>query len=425
MNVWWIVTGLIVLALGLVSLDWLQKKQKILIFSWGDLQENSILIELINDFRKKFPAIQVHFQRFPFGEYIPKVLESVQQGSGPDLVCMEDAFFTDFYFKDLLEPVTPYMRSAGLDRGIYYPQLVERFSVQHEMYAVPRDIAPICLIYYNQNAFDEAGVPYPKPGWNWDQFVQTAKNVMKFNASGSVARWGFADSWAIIDAWVYDAGGGYVDNINQPTRWTFVENPNTAMALQFRRDMIHLHKILPPPSVLSGANDLEGVNLFTMGSAAMFLCGLWKTPLFRDVCSFKWDVALLPKSPSGQLGFGMSSASYGILKSSAQKKAAWKFIDFAAGEAGARRFAESGLAQPALKKISESPYFLDGKDPRNKKILLEAVKFGKFSAFCKNWTEVKLLIEKELDGVWKGSESVEEALKRLRPILERKPPLAH
>jgi ABC-type glycerol-3-phosphate transport system substrate-binding protein len=187
--------------------------------------------------------------------------------------------------------------------------------------------------------------------------------------------------------------------------------------------MMHAHRIMPPPSVVSGENDSDGVNLFTLGSVAMLLCGLWKTPLFRDACVFKWDVALLPRSPGGHLGFGMSYTSYGILKTSRQKKAAWKFIEFAAGEEGARRLAESGLAQPALKKVSESPSFLDDKEPRNKKVLLEAVKSGKFSPFCRNWYEIKALIEKHLDGVWKGTESVEAAMRRLRPLLEKNPPL--
>ncbi len=56
-------------------------------------------------------------------------------------------------------------------------------------------------------------------------------------------------------------------------------------------------------------------------------------------------------------------------------------------------------------------------------MLLEAVKYVKYPPMCKNWTEVfQSLIVPELDKVWSGTETVEEAMAHLKPQLEQMPP---
>ncbi len=51
------------------------------------------------------------------------------------------------------------------------------------------------------------GVPYPTDDWTIEDFVATAKKVMKKDSSGKVTRWGFIDDWVMPDAWIYDFGG--------------------------------------------------------------------------------------------------------------------------------------------------------------------------------------------------------------------------
>jgi multiple sugar transport system substrate-binding protein len=227
----------------------------------------------------------------------------------------------------------------------------------------------------------------------------------------------------MFDAWVYDAGGGFVDDVKRPTRWTFAEDPNTFRGLRFRWELIHKHKVMPPPSVWSGIEDVDGGEMFATGRAAMFLFGLWKTPRFREIRNFRWDAAMLPHDPRGRLDFHMTGSGSAVLKNSRNKKAAWSFVKFITSQEGVRKQSEFGLSQPALVQMANSPVFLDGKDPRNKKLLLEAMKYGKYEPFAKNWLEVKGIIETGLVEAWKGNISVEQALARLKPVLEKNPPI--
>ena len=72
---------------------------KLKISSWGDLQENQILVDLINDFQKIHPDIQVDLQRIPYNEYVTKLLTQVAGNVGPDVIFTEVENFADFACK--------------------------------------------------------------------------------------------------------------------------------------------------------------------------------------------------------------------------------------------------------------------------------------------------------------------------------------
>jgi multiple sugar transport system substrate-binding protein len=420
----WAITCFIVIVAGVFpgcgSKD---EGTKIKISSWGDLQENAILVDLIADFEKTHPGIQVELERIPFNEYVTKLLTQVAGGLAPDVIFVEVNNFTDLYLRGALEPLNSYMQADNFSLDGYYPQVVDRFTADGSTYVIPRDTAPICVIYYNKTAFDEAHIPYPTDNWDWNDFVYDAKKIMKTDDTGKVTRWGFVDDWPMWDTWVYDAGGSFTDNVKHPTKWTFASDPDTLKGLQFRADLMNKYKVMLPPAGLAAMGGSGTSDMFVNGSTAMFLSGLWKTPQFRGIKDFKWDIAMLPKAPNGFRAFSTGGSGYGILKTSAHKKEAWELIKFISGEEGAKRLAATGLAQPALMSVSNSPLFLDGQDPQNKKMVLDAMKYVKYNPMCKNWFEVHdSIIGPELDKVWNGTETPAEALDKLKPALEQNPP---
>jgi multiple sugar transport system substrate-binding protein len=232
------------------------------------------------------------------------------------------------------------------------------------------------------------------------------------------------DDWVMPEAWIYDFGGSYADNVKHPTRWTFATDPNTLKGIQFRSDLMNKYKVMVPPSGLAAMGGMGTSNMFENGTSAMFLSGIWKTPTFRQIKDFKWDVVMLPKGPKGNRAFSTGGSGYGILKSSTRKKDAWELVKYISGSEGGKRLAATGFAQPALMKVASSPDFIDNQDPLNKKMLLEAVKHVKYAPLCKNWAEtVNSIIGPELDKVWTGGETAEEAMARLKPVLAEKPPV--
>ncbi len=416
--------ALLILGAGLVL--WLalrEQRSKLLVTSWGDLQENHVLLSLIDDFRKANPRCEVQVERLPFPEYVPTLTKDIAAGAGPDVIFVEANNFMDFYARKSLAPLNDFIHRDHLDLNSFYPQIVNRFSVKNQVYALPRDTAPICLVYYNKMAFEEAGLPFPTGQWDWKAFAETAQKLVKRDADGKILRWGLVENWAMTDGWVYSGGGSYVDNPKDPRRWTFGTDPLTRMAIQFRADLIHKYKVMASPASDETIGAENTSALFASGKAAMFISGVWKTPYFREtIQDFQWDVALMPRSPQGIRGCAAGGSGYAITRSSKYKEQAWKFIQFITGETGARRLAETGLAQPALIRVAGSPAFLDGKDPANKKLLLDAVQYGKYSPLCGNWWEAFYFIATELNPIWAENQKVEDVLQKIQKHLDTIPP---
>lgn len=394
------------------------------ISSWGDIQENTILQGLIAQFEKANPDIHIALDRVPYEEYVDKLLTQFAGNLAPDIIFVSAEDLADFYPRGLLEPLTRYAKADPLfDLKGFYPSLVKWYTVEGDLYAVPRDIAPVCVIYYNKKAFDQAGLTYPKDDWTVDEFLKDAEKLTLRDPKGNVQRWGFVDDWALPEAWIYAFGGGLVDDTHHPTRYRVAE-PGFVRGVQFRADLINKYKVMPSPSSLAQQGSVGTSDLFANGTAGMFLSGIWKTPMFRGIKNFGWDVAMFPHQAGVHWRVVGGSSGYGIVSASKHKQEAWRFIAYLSGPEGQAQFASTGLAQPALVKVAESPAFLDGKDPKNKKMLLKAEAYGVDQPMAVNWREVmQSIIFPGLDRVWLGKETAARAAAALNEELKKYEPV--
>ncbi|HEY5038601.1 MAG TPA: extracellular solute-binding protein, partial [bacterium] len=111
---------------------------KIKISSWGSPEENQILVDLINDYNKLHPEATAELVRIPFNEYVTKLLTQIAGGLAPDVIFVEVNNFVDLYLRGALEPLNPYVQADHLDLSTFYPQVVDRFTVDNQIYVIPR-----------------------------------------------------------------------------------------------------------------------------------------------------------------------------------------------------------------------------------------------------------------------------------------------
>jgi len=389
--------------------------------SWGDPKENAILADLIADFQKNHPDIKVELQRVPWGEYKTKLMTSVSAGIAPDVIFVSTDDVATFANKEVLEPLDEYIKNDKFSMDDFFPTAREMYSINGHQYALPRDLSPLGIVYYNKKAFDAAHLSYPTDDWNWKELLADAKALTKVDASGKTTQWGYAEDWPMVEAWAFSAGGRWVDNPMNPNQYAF----NTQAfidGLQFRTDLILKYKVCPGPSNMTAMGGLGASDLFTNGSTAMLMAGMWKIPAFRDIKEFDWDIAMFPKGPTGQRGFLNGSSGYGILKASKNKQKAWELVKYLSGPAGDKKLASTGLAQPALKSVSDSGAFLDGQKPTNKKMLNSAQAYAIFAPRAANWSEVMSgSIIPVLDQIWTGKITPAEAVAKIAENLKDKP----
>ncbi len=386
---------------------------------WGSPEEIQIITNSIADWQAAHPNIKVVFEHTPYTGYDSKILTRIAGGAAPDIITTEVDYFVTFASKNVLEDLTPYFKNdpTGFTKEEFFDSIVDRFTYQDQLLALPRDVAPFACVFYNKKLFDEAKIPYPTEDWTFDDLLRISRELTKKDETGRVTQYGFY-TWAWKN-FIYGFGGALVDDVKHPTK-TMLTDPKSIEGMQFYSDMINVYGVMPTPVALTNLG--MGIDrLFAKGQLAMFGSGIWETPGLRNY-DFDWDVVMFPKSKDGKHAFGTGGSGYAMLKSSKNKQAAWEVLKALTGVVGQEKFAQGGLAQPSRKAVAEgASWALDTKSkPANKKMLNEAVKNTIYSPFNENWREIEeKLISPQLDLIFNGKKTAKEVFTELEPEINQ------
>ncbi|HOE68933.1 MAG TPA: sugar ABC transporter substrate-binding protein [Candidatus Omnitrophota bacterium] len=379
---------------------------------WGTPEEIDIITQALSDWQKEHPEIKVVFEHTPYTGYTSKILTRIAGGAAPDIIATEVDYFVTFASKGVLEDLTPYVDQdpSGFRKDDFFPQIIDRFTYDGKLMALPRDIAPFACVYYNKKLFDAAGLPYPTDDWTWNDLLRIARDLTQKDESGRVTQYGFY-GWAWQN-FIYGNGGALVDDVKNPTR-TMLDDPKTIEGLQFYSDMSNLYGVMPTPMAFMNFG-MGADRMFANDRVAMFLSGIWETPLFRNY-NISWDVVMFPKNAAGVRAFGTGGTGYCILKSSKHKKEAWEVIKALTGPKGQELFAKRGLSQPARIEVAKGDAFAnDPQPPANKKMLNEAVRHVVFSPLHPQWREIEeKILKPRLELVFNGKKRAEEVIKEV------------
>ncbi|MBU1863026.1 MAG: sugar ABC transporter substrate-binding protein [Candidatus Omnitrophica bacterium] len=378
---------------------------------WGGPEEIEIITECIKDWERSYPHIKVRFEHTPYGGYVNKILTRIAGNAAPDVICTEVNYFVTFASKGVLYNLSSYIEAdPHFKKEDFFPEVLDRFTVDGKIYAIPRDTAPFACLFYNKDLFDKAGLSYPSDDWNWNDLLASAQALTKRDDKGRVTQYGFY-GWAWQN-FVYGNGGSLVDDVNNPTICT-LNSQHSIEGVQFYADLITKYRVMPTPVALTNAG--MGVDyMFASGRLAMFLSGIWETPALRND-NFRWDVAMFPKNQKGIRKFGTGGSGYAVLESSNHKKEAWEVVKALTAAPAQIRLAEMGLAQPARQAIAQGEHFAKHPDPpMNKGMLNEAVQYAVYDPFHPKWREIEARhITPALDLIKNGDATAEEAVNKI------------
>jgi ABC-type sugar transport system permease subunit/ABC-type glycerol-3-phosphate transport system substrate-binding protein len=387
---------------------------------WGDFKEIAIINKTVEAFERDHPGVTVRAERQPAGdEYVQKLIMEQAAGLAPDVLFCGDNY-SALAGRGILADLTPFLQGdPSVHLSDYYPQMVDAFQNNGKLYALPRDIAPMGLIYYNKSLFDKAHLPYPDGTWSWDykphpergakDFLTVAQKLTRHDKSGSV--YGFAGGWSTqtMSNFVYSSGGEFIDNYHAPKKLLY-NDPLVVNAIQLTVDMIQKYNI--SPSTIELQSSAVGPHeLFTQGRIAMYCTGVWEVPRFRDeIKNFDWDIAAFPAGPTGKHGVMTGWSGYGLTTGGEHKQEAWELVKYLAGVKGLTGLAQAGLAQPAIATLANSPAWLDNARPKNRKLTIEEVPYVHFGPLNPNWSEINSIINPKLELVWNGTLTAQQAV---------------
>ncbi len=147
--------------------------------------------ELVDQFNAANPAIHVtsEFQG-SYSDLATKLMTALAGGAGPEVSQLGTFEIRQFAKSGALVDLKPYLTGPnGIDMTGWPESLANAGAVGDGVFWIPFNVAAPVL-YYNQDAFTEAGLTEPPA--TWDAFFDEARRLTKRDASGNVERYGVA-----------------------------------------------------------------------------------------------------------------------------------------------------------------------------------------------------------------------------------------
>ncbi len=219
-----------------------------------------------------------------------KLIVQCATGAGPAIVDVySQEQMINLVNAGVLLDLTPYAEDMGCRPGHTYPALQDALLVDGKQYRYPCNVWANCLIY-NEEIFDDHGVPYPKGDWTWEDFIETARQLRESKPRSGETHITFAN---------WNGGGLFSEMLAGLQGRMFTEDglhcaldsPEGIRAAQAYYDLIHTHHAIPSPREMAnmpsqGGWGSGGLTLFSMGKAAMLIIGRWyliQVPNYPDV----------------------------------------------------------------------------------------------------------------------------------------------
>ncbi|MEA2524896.1 MAG: multiple sugar transport system substrate-binding protein [Thermomicrobiales bacterium] len=280
----------------------------------------------------------------------------------PDVFILAYQRFRSFAARGIVEPLGPYLRSSKILRADdFYPAALDAF--RYEGFAddglggIPQNASSLA-VYYNLDVFEEFGVSVPEDGWDWSTFASAAARLtVDRDGDGRIGVYGLVLDPTIsrYAAFVWGAGGDFVDDPNRPSRLV-LDTKEAQAGLSWLASLGPAGMKVTPPEVES--RRITDLVRFCSGHAAMMIHSRRVVPALREVPGLRWNAAPLPIGavPANVL----HSDAFCMAAGAKDKEAAWTFIEFAVGPVGQSILAETGRTVPSLRSVAESDSFMKG-----------------------------------------------------------------
>jgi len=206
---------------------------------------------------------------------------------------------------------------------VFYPALMMNGTYKGKVYGIPFQRSTIVL-YWNKEAFKEAGLDPERPPANWTEMQQMAAKLVKKDAAGNVTRWGVMVPSTGYPYWMFQAFARQngQDLMSRDGNATNYAHPDVIAALQYWRDLGARYNVMPEGTVEWGTLR----QAFTEGKTAMMWHTTGNLTAVKGTAKFPFGVAMLPASK--QRGSPTGGGNFYLFKKTTpeERKAALAFV---------------------------------------------------------------------------------------------------
>lgn len=264
----------------------------------------------IAEVEKKY-NVKFEFVNVPFEEFMPKFTATALTGEPfADILIMEYTSAWPAILKGQLLTVSEFT-TATSNINNEANLLVKAPPIAGESYAFAEPSTGGAGLHYNRDLFKKLGLPdlqelYASGQWNWDKFVEVAKQATKdTDNDGKIDTFGFS-GWTIDILRNFSAanGGKIVD---EATSTQGLTDPKVIETAEFINRLYNVENVMK----VKGTDKIgyDEFNTFKDGDVAMFPAPLWN---LGDL-TFDFGVVPFPKGPSGTPEITFSDSGHNAL----------------------------------------------------------------------------------------------------------------
>ncbi|MGR9500836.1 extracellular solute-binding protein (plasmid) [Rhizobium leguminosarum] len=320
------------------------------IWSWNVAA--SALKSTLPGFNKQFPDIKITVEDLGNSQVFDKTLAACAAGGDglPDIVSIENFEAEIFWsrFPDCFANLKELGYTADIQAK--FPDFKRtELEVSDVAYAMPWDSGPVA-VFYRRDLYEKAGVD-PSTISTWDDFIAAGKKISAANPGVVMAQADFNGDSEWFRMIANEQGCGYYSTDGQNIT---INQPACVASLQKVKEM-------KDAGTLTSANWDEKIQANTAGKAASQLYGGWYEGTVRSTSpdlKGKWGVYRMPSlTADGPHAANLGGSSLAISATSANKEAAWKFVNYALGtdEGQITMLKEFGLV-PSLLSAEKDPF---------------------------------------------------------------------
>ncbi|MFC6553656.1 ABC transporter substrate-binding protein [Cohnella cellulosilytica] len=343
-----------------------------------------------------------------YQDTLVKVKTGVMGKDSPDLTLLSSTALFELLDMDAIMPLDDLIAKDGGDAYVndFYEAFLANGRTEGQLYSIPFQRSTI-ILYYNKDLFRKAGLDPEKPPTNYAELVEYGKALTKDGT------WGLEITATDFIQWMFHAfalqNGKNI--MNQDGTEMYLDTPENVEALQFWKDMIYEHKMMPTGATAWGTIPTD----FISQKTAMMYHTTGNLGTVRNGATFDFGTAFLPAGK--QYGTPVGGANLYIIKGLPQERqdAAWTFIRWLTEPERMAQFSidtgyvaatKSSYDTETMKKFTaEFPQFLTARDQ---------LEYAASSFSVHNQGEITKVFMSELQAAIVSNADPAESLKKIQ-----------
>ena len=382
---------------------------------WAMGREGEVIAQLLPQFRKLHPDIEVKIQQLPWTAAHQKLLTAFAGDATPDLCQLGNTWIPEFVALQALEPLNQSLaRSTIVQASDYFPGIWDTNIIGRTLYGVPWYI-DTRLLFYRRDLLAEAGFADPPRSWEeWSRMLAAIK-----------ARVG-PERYSVLLP-LDEFAPLLVLAIQQPEpllredgRYGNFRSPGFHRALAFYREMFQ-RQWAPP---ITGTQISNVWDELGRGYYSFYISGPWNIGEFKRRLppeqQSTWMTAPMP-GPDGPGASLAGGSSLVIFRRSRHKLDAWLLLEFLSSPEIQQRFYQLTGDLPPRRSTWRAPELATNVYAHAFREQLERVKpTPKVPEWERIVTDMRLMAERVVHGDLSVEEGAAELDRDVDAVLQKR-----